>query len=319
MKAQLVAELRRLALRKAVRWCGALVVVACIVLSLEAAAGSSRDLASAWQVAERRAADNRAAVDQSIERYCRGAERVIDEDPSNFDCVMAEARRTTISAADFYADPRFIVALEARGRMVAVGTGIALVALVLGVVVVGGDWPAGTVMTSLLWDPRRGRLFAVKLAAFSVAASALLLVALTVSFAGDLLVGATVGTTSGVSLSFVVDQLAPVVLRSGIAVVALGASGCALALTARSAVAPLLGLMGYAGIGELAARNAVVGIKPWLVFTNLQGFAEGSLWFFDPAAANRFRVLTGVRTGAFIGVVTALAIASTLLTVRRDV
>lgn len=319
MRTQLRAELRRLVLRKAVRWCTALVVLASVLLSLEAAAGSSRDLGAARNAAERKAADSRAAIEDSIERHCQGADRTIDEDPSTFDCALAERQLATISGAGAFVDPRFSVALEARGRMVRTGIAVAFVVLVLGMVVAGGDWVAGTVMTSLLWDPRRGRLFGIKLAAFSVVALAIVLVAFTASFAGDLLVGATVGTTAGVSPSFLMDQLAPVVLRSGIAVAALGAAGCALALAARSAIAPLLGLISYAGIGELGLRNVVAEIKPWLVFTNVQGFAEGSLRFFEPEADNRLRVLTGSRTGIYIGVVAALAVASTLLTARRDV
>jgi ABC-2 type transport system permease protein len=164
------------------------------------------------------------------------------------------------------------------GELPQILKGTAFILIVLGLVVgassVGADWQVGTLAALLTWEPRRTRVFAVRVAvvvafvfAFAVALQAVLSASIA---AAAVLRGTTVGTESP-WLSGVLGTALRIAGAS-----ALGAwLGVTLAMIGRNTAAALGVAFGYLAIVESLLRGFIPKISGSLLSTNLVVFVDG--------------------------------------------
>jgi ABC-2 type transport system permease protein len=170
-------------------------------------------------------------------------------------------------------DPRFHLT-DLHDVWLGVGGQLIIVAWLLGASFLGAEWHAGTITTTLTWEPRRVRVFLSKLAACVV-----------VVFAGtiliELLLGAALlpaalfrGTTAGVDAAWAHD-VAGVLLRAGAACGFGAALGYGIAAIGRNTAASL----GAGFVYLVVIENLIRAYKPaWqgsLLGDNMAAFLVG--------------------------------------------
>jgi ABC-2 type transport system permease protein len=156
--------------------------------------------------------------------------------------------------------------------------GSAFILIVLGMVIgassVGADWQAGTMAALLTWEPRRVRIYVVRVAVV-LGTVFVLAVGLQIILALELAAAAALrGTTVGTESPWLRD-VAGTVLRIGMAS-AFGASlGVTLAMIGRNTAAALGVAFGYIAIVESLLRGFIPKISSSLLSTNLVVFVDG--------------------------------------------
>ena len=156
--------------------------------------------------------------------------------------------------------------------------GSAFILIVLGMVIgassVGADWQAGTMAALLTWEPRRVRIYVVRVAVV-IGSVFVLAVGLQILLGLELAAAAALrGTTLGTGSPWLRD-VAGTVLRIG-AASAFGASlGVTLAMIGRNTAAALGVAFGYIAIVESLLRGFIPKISSSLLSTNLVVFVDG--------------------------------------------
>jgi ABC-type transport system involved in multi-copper enzyme maturation permease subunit len=292
----LLAELRRLTARRAVRLLvlGALAII--LIVEVRAFVVSDRNLAAA----RRAAAEQQANIENKLSDPTGICEtlKAKNEAPPDIDCASPRgqelAQRVVLSgpsAGDLFHDPRLFAktALPSGARGVLIG--MAIIAFLVGATYVGAEWHAGTMQALLFWEPRRGRVLLAKgvaLVAVTIAATAalqLLVYGLTYT------VAATRGTTDGVTAGLQMSVLL-LALRGMVVVVCTALLGFGVAGLARVTAAS----MGVAFVYFVILENLMRALRPgwqrFLFSENVSAVVEKS-WPVMPAHHQRQDSFTG--------------------------
>jgi len=198
---------------------------------------------------------------------------------------------------------------------VLMGTSLVLVSVawILGASAIGADWHAGHVTTILTWEPRRGRVMLVKIAAsltsvfvMSLVIQALLGAALAAAAAGA-------GSTAGADAAWLAES-AGVALRVALLSTIFAGFGFGLASAGRNTAVALGVGFGYLVIVENLVRGLRPQWTPWLLTDNAGLFIVDSP--IDFALLGRSTVGAGLYLAA-VGALLMLAASGLFRT--RDV
>lgn len=146
-----------------------------------------------------------------------------------------------------------------------------LVGLILGASFVGAEWHAGTMVTLLTWEPRRGRVIAAKLLAMLVSVFVLALATLAGLGLVLALGAATRGTTAGADAAWLTDTLLTG-LRVALLTCFSAAVGFGLATIGRNTAGALGAFFGYLVVVENLIRAFEPDLNEWLVSQNISRF-----------------------------------------------
>jgi len=145
--------------------------------------------------------------------------------------------------------------------------------LVIGASSVGAEWQAGTMATLLTWEPRRDRVFWIRLVVVTVTVAAIA-VALQLLLAG---LWVAVANLRGTTLHSegVLGASAGVIARVG-ALAAFGAAiAIAISMIGRSSAAALGAVFVYLTVVENLLRALSPGITKWTLAVNVVVFVDG--------------------------------------------
>ncbi len=157
------------------------------------------------------------------------------------------------------------------------GASLALVMLsgLFGAAFVGAEYRAGTVETQLLWEPRRKRVLATKLAAVGASTFVIHAALLALLVAVALPAAWWRGTTAGAGDAFWLG-LGGTIVRGGVISAVAAVIAAAVTAAARYTTAAVAVLLGYAIIGPFQVRAALLrGFRPWDLIENAFAFANG--------------------------------------------
>lgn len=185
-----------------------------------------------------------------------------------------------------------------------------ILGLALGASFIGAEWGAGTLATTLTWEPRRVRLFVAKAVAaflFVFMSAALLEVAL-----GLALVPAAAfrGTTAGTDAEWLRETIG-VILRGSLIASILAVCGMAIASVARNTTTALVIGFVYLAVLEQLLRAWKPGWARWLLSDNAGLFVTGQSFMLAHSRTRAFVTLAGYAV--------ALVAAGALLFRQRDV
>lgn len=314
-------ELSRLAARRLVRLLLLLLLAALVTTAGVQGWQSSRDVAGARAEAERQASS--AQIRPEEREACERAAQADGLPPEAAPC------RPPV-AADFYSDPRLTYASAAPSfANGGVGLGLAFSGIVA-IGVIGAEWAAGTFAALLLWEPRRRRVLAAKLAAVSVAGAVVTAVVTAAFVAVAWLIAAARGSIDGA-----VGDASRTALASGgrgvLAALFLAVILGSLAVVVRSTA----GALGIVAIYAIVVESIVRVWRPhwtrWQLGPNLIALITGrvdlepvqqagsTLGMSDTGSPELFR-LTGGRAGVYLVVLAvAAAVSAAVFLQRRDV
>jgi ABC-2 type transport system permease protein len=220
--------------------------------------------------------------------------------------------RPALSLEDQNGEAGLAVIVMLAGLMIVVGTTFA-----------GADWASGSVSNQVLFEPRRGRVWAAKAAAVligTLAATAVILAAYWVSL---YLVAESRGITTGATVQ---EDIRWSVLR-GVVLAGVGATGAyALTMLLRHTVGTLATLFAYAVGGEiLIATLPFEGIGRWSLSNNVFAWLQDGYEYFDqslPCAptveyCSQTAYLSLDGAAVFLGALVLLVGAASLLQFRR--
>ena len=157
------------------------------------------------------------------------------------------------------------------------GVSLALVMLsgLFGAAFVGAEYRAGTVETQLLWEPRRKRVLGAKLAAVGASTFVIHAALLALLVAVALPAAWWRGTTAGAGDAFWLG-LGGTIVRGGVISAVAAVIAAAVTAAARYTTAAVAVLLGYAIIGPIQVRAALLrGFRPWDLIENAFAFANG--------------------------------------------
>jgi ABC-2 type transport system permease protein len=208
-----------------------------------------------------------------------------DEFPAGFNC---EDRRPQLEWFIGYSPPSFVT--EVRSMVPAAVIMLALAAGLIGATFAGAEWAAGTIGTQLVFQPRRGLVFAAKAGALAIGLSTVAAIVIGAAFVVAWWTASSWGSTElvateerfqpdGGSLAVEVPvttlDLAGLGLR-GMSVVAIaGLGGFVLAMAFRSSLAAIGTAFAYAVVGEGLLRALWTGAEPWLASNRLAAWLMG--------------------------------------------
>lgn len=209
------------------------------------------------------------------------------EDPAQYlgpGATTQQCRDSLVPAAKSYY-PR--QPLDLSGTLKGNGLGAALlvsgILLIAGATFAGGDWASGTIVTQLLFEPRRLRLWTAKGIAVTLGTGVVAAVVLGGFWAAMYAVAAArdLAPSGQVTTDIVWHVVRAVLLAAG------GALGAfALSMLFRSTAATLGLLFVYAVGGELLITLLPFdGAARWLLGNNVFGWLEKHLEYYDPTTA----------------------------------
>jgi hypothetical protein len=216
--------------------------------------------------------------------------------------------------------------LDLTGTLKGNGLGVALA--VAGLLVIaattfaGSDWASGSVVTQLLFEPRRKRVWAAKATAVTLISA----VVATITIGGFWLamylvaVDRDVPHGSGVMSDVGWHGLRAVLFATG---AALGAFG--LTMLFRHSVATLALLFAYIVGGEILAFLVPIdNVGRWTLGNNVFGWLETRMEYFDPTArcarngaCSGLEHISHLQGGLYLLVLLAVAAVASLWTFRR--
>lgn len=218
------------------------------------------------------------------------------------------------------------VPLDLHGTLKGNGLGVALA--VAGLLVIaasvfaGSDWASGSVVTQLLFEPRRPRMWVAKGLAVTLASGLVALVTIGGFWLAIYLVAVDRDVPHGAS---VMSDVGWHLLRA--VVFAMGASLGAYALTMlfRHSVATLALLFGLTVGGEvLTYLLPIDNVGRWTLGNNVYGWLETRMEFFDPTArcarlgdCDRLAHIGHLQGGVYLLVLLILTVVVSLLIFRR--
>ncbi len=250
------------------------------------------------------------------------------EDPAQYlgpGATAQQCRDSLLPAAKSYY-PR--QPLELSGTLKGNGLGVALlvsgILLVAGATFAGGDWASGAIVTQLLFEPRRLRLWTAKAIAVTIGTGVVAAVVLGGFWGATYAVAAARDLTPS---GAVTTDIAWHVLRA-VVLAACGALGAfALTMLFRSTAATLGLLFVYAVGGELLVTLLPLdGAGRWSLGTNVFGWLSTHLEYYDPTTACLGLTDCGpehlghLAAGLYLlGLLVVAVVASLLAFRRRDV
>jgi ABC-type transport system involved in multi-copper enzyme maturation permease subunit len=197
-----------------------------------------------------------------------------------------------------------------------------LMAFLVGATAVGAEWHHGTLAALLLWEPRRTRVFAAKLAALLITTLALAVLAYAGTVGGTWALARAIGEVG----TFTAGELRSFVLAVGRGLAlaaAAGALGFAIALTARRTAAALGALMAYLAVAEIGLRLFADEAQGWLLGSHVAAWLGNGFSYF----VNECTLTAGCRTGrhvislaesaVYLGVFTVVVLAGAAAIFRR--
>ena len=216
--------------------------------------------------------------------------------------------------------------LDLTGTLKGNGLGVALV--VAGLLVIaastfaGSDWASGSMVTQLLFEPRRTRIWTAKAIAVTVASGVVAFIAIGGFWLAMYLVAADRGVPHG---SAVMSDVSWHVLRSVLFSMGAALGAFALTMLLRHSVATLSLLFAYSVGGEIVAVLVPVdNIGRWTLGNNVFGWLETSLKYIDPAArctglgdCDRIQHISHVAAGGYLLALLAVAVLLSVLVFRR--
>ncbi|MGY2874493.1 ABC-2 type transport system permease protein [Marmoricola sp. URHA0025 HA25] len=219
--------------------------------------------------------------------------------------------------------------LDLTGTLKGNGLGVSLA--VAGLLVIaasafaGSDWASGSIVNQLLFVPGRGRLWAAKAVAVSVASAVVALVTIGGFWLAMYLVAVDRDVPHG---SDVMSDVGWHLLRAVLFAVGASLGAFSLTMLFRHSVATLALLFAYSVGGEiLAVLVPIDDVGRWTLGNNVFGWLETRMQFFDPSAgcARRgdcegFQHIGHLQGGAYLLVLMVVAVLlSATFFARRDV
>lgn len=155
-------------------------------------------------------------------------------------------------------------------------TSLLLLALaaVIGASFIGAEYAAGTIETTLLWEPRRRRVLAAKLTVASLTAFLFQILMLSLLVVFMLPSAQWRGSTAGVDSDFWIG-LAGVIVRGGIVAAAVAAIALCISTITRGTVGGVVALIGYIAVSPTLAYTLLKGFRPFDLTENMTSFANG--------------------------------------------
>lgn len=155
-------------------------------------------------------------------------------------------------------------------------TSLMLLALaaVIGASFIGAEYAAGTIETTLLWEPRRRRVLAAKLGVAGATAFLAHIFLLALLVAVMLPSAQWRGTTAGADSEFWLG-LAGIIVRGGIAAAAVAAIALSISTMTRGTVGGVVALLGYIAISPTLAYTVLKGFRSYDLTENMTAFANG--------------------------------------------
>lgn len=334
-------ELIRLRSRRAY-WVVVLLALAGVLLALGSSINDSRP-PSAGEIA---AAE--AQLEQELQQpfYQEEFDRCEEElaggvssnYPPGFDC---EEMLPQLEWFLSYDEPRFVQDL--REFLPASALMLAMAGALVGATFVGADWSAGTIGTHLLFEPRRGRVFASKAVAVAIGLSLPAVVGFGAGYLGTWYAASAWGSTALEYMTYepngptgeMIGVMTPVSwldlgilgLRALGFVALAGLGGYVLAMAFRSSLGAVGTVAAYGLVGEGLVRAVWSGAEPWLLSNRVAAWLMGGheiVTYPDPCAPDacepeiiRLSTLDG---GFFLTALLVVGLAgSYLLFRRRDV
>jgi hypothetical protein len=216
--------------------------------------------------------------------------------------------------------------LDLTGTVKGNGLGVALV--VAGLLVIaastfaGSDWASGSMVTQLLFEPRRTRVWVAKGLAVTVASA----LAALVTIGGFWLAMYLVAVSRDVPHdSTVVSHIGWHALRAVVFSAGAALGAYALTMLFRHSVATLSLLFAYSVGGEILAFLVPVdNVGRWTLGNNVSGWLETRMEFFDPTArcarlgdCDRLQHISHLQGGLYLLVLLVLAVVVSLVVHRR--
>lgn len=328
------SELLRARSRRSVRWLVGLAVAGVLVVAgILWATTSSASLGDLDAAAERFLAEQREYYEMCI------ADPQIPEAEKEMACWIPSEEEARANAFWMLEDRPFVHD-DLTGLLSFAGGLGTLVALLIAASAGGADWGARTMGLLLSWEPRRLRLFTVRLVITTVTGAAAVAVVAAVALAAAAAVAASHGLDPALSLTD--SSIRPVdwgdareLALRWLPVGGLAAAGSfAVAMAARSTGWAIGAMIGLVTVVESVIQGLWAWGSQWLVQTNILAWLQGGMeWVVDRAAMESRGVylepgmgqpgtiwLSDTRALATLAamVVVALLISVVMLT-RRDV
>ena len=277
---------------------------------------TQREIATAEARAE--IAAERSDIKADIATCLANPERYLGTGHTAQDC------RDSLSAAPKSYLPR--EQLDLSGTLKGNGIGVAL--LVAGLLVIaastfaGSDWASGSMLTQLVFEPRRSRVWLAKGMAVTLASGVVALLAIGGFWLAMYLVASGREVDHG---SAVMSDVGWHVLRAVLLSMSSALGGFALTMLFRHSVATLALLFAYSVGGEiLAFLIPVDNIGRWTLGNNVFGWLETRMEYFDPTAScaklgscEELQHIGHLQGGGYLLVLLVIAVVVSLLVFRR--
>lgn len=203
--------------------------------------------------------EQQGAPPEFIERMRREAER---------DKTRRECLHQLRASPRYPGDGRLVFASTYPANIQTAIFPVALMSLAVGATLIGAEWTTGVLTTQLTWEPRRLRVFAVKVAVAALGALSVFVV-LDALIAASLLPGTLArGTFVGVDRWWW-EYLLDISWRGGLVLVIASLLGFGVAAAIRNTVAAVGGLFAYLLIVENILRAVTQDLRQWLITNNL--------------------------------------------------
>ncbi|MCZ7533089.1 MAG: ABC transporter permease subunit [Acidimicrobiia bacterium] len=209
-----------------------------------------------------------------------------------------------------------------RGTVPEMGYLLFAIAAVIGASFIGAEYKAGTVESTLLWEPRRIAVFGSKLAAAALTTLVIQIFLLAVLVLAMLPAALWRGTTAGADADFWVG-LVGVILRSGVVGAAIAMIALSVSTVTRNTVGGVAVLLGYTAVSPILSQVIFKGLRPIDLSENAAVLANGGEVgrFIRNGVGYDIVVAHGVLGAALVvGVYVAIAVLiAGVVFARRDV
>jgi hypothetical protein len=241
-----------------------------------------------------------------------------------FDGATADDCRDLLAASPRSYLPR--KPLDLSGTLKGNGLGVALaiagLLVIAASVFAGSDWSSGSVVTQLLFEPRRGRLWAAKAAAVTLASGVVALVTIGGFWLAMYLVAVDRGVPHGSGL---MSDVGWHLLRAVLFAMGAALGSYALTMLFRHAAATLALLFTISVGGEILTYLVPVdNVGRWTLGNNVYGWLETRMEFFDPTShcarngdCDGLAHISHLQGGLSLLALLALAVLVSVLVFRR--